>query len=142
MLKIIIIIQIILTAVIPTFMAAYGIYRKNHIPEVGERGAWIASKRAKRSQEALSYQYTFLAHMILVTGLNILSVSEIFLTASIFILKGHSWITVIATVTMQGFSVLLDIVLSRRMVERYYDENGKPLKKDKDEYEDENSTTR
>lgn len=134
MLKIIIIIiQIILAALVPTAMAVYGIYRKNHIPEAEECGVWIASKRAKRSQEALSYQYTFLSHMVLVTGLNILPISEIFLVASIFILKEYNWITVLAIAVTQGFSVLLNIVLSRRMVDRYYDENGELLKKGEDE---------
>ena len=137
---IIVIIQIIMTAVVPAAMIAYSIYRKNHTPQVGERGAWAASKRAKRSQEALSYQYNFMTHMILVTALNIIPVSEIFLVTSIVILKGYSWITVIAMVAVQSFSVLLNIAMSRWMTGRYYDENGKPFKRDDDQDEDEDES--
>ena len=135
-----IILQLILSIIIPAVLVIGGRRYIRNLPAYGEKRFFrFHSRRAAASEEAWHFANNLYAHMLYTSGLSIGVITVVFfLVASHY--TSHTWIMCISLIVVQiAGSIVLPAAVADFMLRRTYDKNGELIENDQDDEPDENN---
>lgn len=119
-----IIIQILITVIIPAAMIICGRRLYKNIPPYGSDGFAFKTRMAKLSEETWTYANRLFASMLFAAGVNAVIIAALFMIIAVCLTDVNGWALAGVIALFEAAAVLLPIGVTEKLIGMNYDENG------------------
>ena len=131
-----IVIQIIITVIIPAVMIVCGRRLYQNIPEYGSDGFAFKTRMAKLSEDTWTYANRLFASMLFAAGINACIIAVLFMIVAVCLTDVNGWALAGIIALFEAAAVVLPAIATEKLIGMNYDENGqlrKEMKKKRKE---------
>lgn len=119
-----IIIQVIITLIIPSAMIISGRKLSKNMPEYKSSGLAYKTYTASLSEETWVYANRLFANMLFTSGINVAIVAAFFMILAVCLTEANGWALALVIALFEAVSALLPIAVTEKLTVMNFDENG------------------
>ena len=126
-----IIIQVLITLVIPAAMIIIGRKISKNMPEYKSEGFAYKTATATLSEETWTYANRLFASMLFTSGINVAVVAALFMVLAVCLTEVNGWALAVVIALFEAVSAILPFVVTEKLTVMNFDENGEIRKERK-----------
>lgn len=119
-----VIIQVIITLIIPVAMIISGRKLSKNMPEYKSSGFAYKTYTASLSEETWTYANRLFANMLFTSGINVAIVAALFMIFAVCLTEVNGWALALIIALFEALSLLLPFVVTEKLTVMNFDENG------------------